>query len=32
LALLGIVDLVVAFVAGLLVLPVRYFQIRHAHT
>jgi hypothetical protein len=25
------VDLIIAFVGGLLVLPVRYFQTRHAH-
>jgi hypothetical protein len=31
LAVLGIVDVVVAFIAGALMLPVRYFQIRHAH-
>ena len=31
LSVLGIIDVVVAFVAGALVLPVRYFQQRHAH-
>ena len=29
---LALVDLVVAVVAAVVVLPVRYFQIRHAHT
>jgi hypothetical protein len=32
LAVLGMIDVVVAFIAGALMLPVRYFQIRHAHT
>jgi hypothetical protein len=32
LAMLGLVDVVVAFAAGALMLPVRYFQMRRAHT
>jgi len=31
LAALGVVDMVVAVIAGALMLPVRYFQIRHSH-
>lgn len=30
-ATLGAIDIVVAFLAGVLMLPVRYFQARHAH-
>lgn len=32
LAMLGLIDVVVAFAAGALMLPVRYFQMRRAHT
>ena len=30
-AALGLIDVIVAFIAGLIMLPVRYFQIRRAH-